>query len=53
MAPKRPPKSPIPQPKRPGLPARPDATKAEPPKQQLPAQHKPWSTSVKGGQRGR
>ena len=56
MAPKRAPKQPIPQPKRPGLPARPGAPgvpKADQPKVPPPVQHKPWSTSVKGGARGR
>jgi hypothetical protein len=53
MAPKRAPKSPIPQKKRPGLTPRPGMPKVEPPKAPPPTQHKPWSTSVKGGARGR
>jgi len=58
MAPKRAPKSPIPAPARKGLPAphsQPQAKNIAPPPKDLHAQpaHKPWSTSVKGGARGR
>ena len=53
MAPKRAPKSPIPQKRMPGRkPAsgKPDADQPKPVQPQV--QHKPWSTSVKGGTRG-
>lgn len=54
MAPKRAPKNPIPEHKRQGQPPRPGTPKVEQAKTPPPQpQHKPWSTSVKGGARGR
>ena len=53
MAPKRAPKSPIPQKRLPGQKPAPGKPGVEQPKPQAPqVQHKPWSTSVKGGARG-
>ena len=54
MAPKRAPKQPIPQRPKPGQKPKPGTPDAAPlPKNIVPqVQHKPWSTSVKGGNRG-
>lgn len=54
MAPKRAPKQPIPQKKLPGQKLKPGAADAnQQAKPMVPqVQHKPWSTSVKGGSRG-
>jgi len=54
MAPKRAPKQPIPQRPKPGQKPKPGSPEAgQPQKNMAPqVQHKPWSTSVKGGSRG-